>query len=61
MQVPSREADANDRTKKSPAKCKEEGASTTSMPAKEEIDVKNEPESESAGSRPEMPAQTSQP
>ena len=60
-QVPNREADANVRTENSPAKCKEEEASTTSTPAKEDFDVKEEPESESAGSRAKMPAQASQP
>ena len=42
-------------------KRKDEEASPASMPVKEEFDVKEEPESGSAGSRAEMPAQASQP
>ena len=42
-------------------KCKDEDTSTSSMPVKEEFDAKEAPESESEGSRVEVPAQASQP
>ena len=49
MQIPKPEADANVRTRNSPVRCKNEDASTASMPVKEELDVKDKPESGSAG------------
>ena len=61
MQVPNPEADDNVRTNNSPVKCKEEESSPAYMPAKEEAYVKEEPESESEGSRNGTPAQASRP
>ena len=65
MQVPSREADANVRTKDTSTKYEDEKSSTSvpkMVPVKEDFfDVKEEPETESPGSGHGMPAQACQP
>ena len=65
MQVPSREADANVRTKDSSTECKDDDPTTSvpkMVPAKEDFfDVKEEFESGSPGSGNGTPAQVNQP